>query len=573
MLAAERPSMWILNLIYRFTDRRFPRSKRSAGPHSDRPSLHIGLPSRTLTGSSPHWGRRRSTFLFLALFLGDPGRCIPLAAQSPAFRENGSPAELASRAAAARGQEKAELLLSLSNAHLLKHDPRASIAAAEALLGMANELRDKKVLVEAHLHIGHGQLLVGEFEAAVTHFERGRDLALKVADSAALARCQLALADARQHLGDHTESLRLASEALRLNETLDLKGQMAACYNTIGTNLFRLDRNQEARSAWEKGLELFQAVKDLRGESNALGNLSLLASARGEPKEALTLLRRTLEIRLALQDKLMLGEVYNNLAMIYQDPLKDFAAAEDYYLKSLATHETAGDPLGIARASVNLADLYLEWGRPASGRARLTRARELGEKLPTKQVAFSAYELEVAYAEREGNLAKALEWQRKLTALKEQAFQGDVAARVGEATARWGLEKKQRDLEAAQKDIALARTRLWALGGSLGILSLLVGVLWRHNRLKVRSELVLGEKNQQLERTLDELKVLRGIIPICCVCKKIRDDQGAWKQMEVYISTHSEARFSHGYCPACADSTRLEWEASGLLRAGNAGQA
>lgn len=50
---------------------------------------------------------------------------------------------------------------------------------------------------------------------------------------------------------------------------------------------------------------------------------------------------------------------------------------------------------------------------------------------------------------------------------------------------------------------------------------------------------------------LDEVKTLRGIIPICSNCKHIRDDKGAWQQVEVYVRAHSEAEFSHGLCPNC----------------------
>lgn len=50
-----------------------------------------------------------------------------------------------------------------------------------------------------------------------------------------------------------------------------------------------------------------------------------------------------------------------------------------------------------------------------------------------------------------------------------------------------------------------------------------------------------------------ELKTLRGLIPICANCKDIRDDKGAWNQIEVYIESHSTALFSHGMCPKCME--------------------
>ena len=56
----------------------------------------------------------------------------------------------------------------------------------------------------------------------------------------------------------------------------------------------------------------------------------------------------------------------------------------------------------------------------------------------------------------------------------------------------------------------------------------------------------------ELQDALAEVITLRGIIPICASCKKVRDDKGYWSQIESYIRDHSEADFSHGICPECA---------------------
>jgi DNA-binding response OmpR family regulator len=67
-----------------------------------------------------------------------------------------------------------------------------------------------------------------------------------------------------------------------------------------------------------------------------------------------------------------------------------------------------------------------------------------------------------------------------------------------------------------------------------------------------KAERELTKKNIALEQALSEIKTLRGIIPICSSCKKIRDDAGYWHQVEVYVRDHSEADFSHGMCEECA---------------------
>lgn len=66
-------------------------------------------------------------------------------------------------------------------------------------------------------------------------------------------------------------------------------------------------------------------------------------------------------------------------------------------------------------------------------------------------------------------------------------------------------------------------------------------------RLRVRLEQQAGE----LRAALAKMKTLGGLLPICAGCKKIRDDQGYWNQIENYIRDHSDAVFSHGLCPEC----------------------
>jgi hypothetical protein len=78
--------------------------------------------------------------------------------------------------------------------------------------------------------------------------------------------------------------------------------------------------------------------------------------------------------------------------------------------------------------------------------------------------------------------------------------------------------------------------------------SLVIFAIWAVAILSVQRKIIYEEK----EKALLEIKVLRGFLPICASCKKIRDDQGRWNRIESYISDRSEAKFSHGICPECA---------------------
>lgn len=70
----------------------------------------------------------------------------------------------------------------------------------------------------------------------------------------------------------------------------------------------------------------------------------------------------------------------------------------------------------------------------------------------------------------------------------------------------------------------------------------------------VNLQTALGDRVHDLEVALSHVKQLQGMLPICCYCKKIRDDQNYWQQIESYFADHSEASFSHGICPDCFEN-------------------
>jgi hypothetical protein len=82
----------------------------------------------------------------------------------------------------------------------------------------------------------------------------------------------------------------------------------------------------------------------------------------------------------------------------------------------------------------------------------------------------------------------------------------------------------------------------------LRLFASLLGHLYSRRRTELRNERLIVE----LQDALAKIKTLRGLLPVCCVCRKIRNDDGYWGQLEEYVQEHSEAEFSHGICPDCA---------------------
>ncbi len=67
----------------------------------------------------------------------------------------------------------------------------------------------------------------------------------------------------------------------------------------------------------------------------------------------------------------------------------------------------------------------------------------------------------------------------------------------------------------------------------------------------IELQAALADRVVELEEALARVRQLRGLLPICSYCKKIRDDQNYWQQVEQYVGAHSDVQFSHGICPDC----------------------
>lgn len=76
---------------------------------------------------------------------------------------------------------------------------------------------------------------------------------------------------------------------------------------------------------------------------------------------------------------------------------------------------------------------------------------------------------------------------------------------------------------------------------------------------RVNTHIALRRRELELQRALDEVKILQGFLPICAQCKSIRDDEGYWNQIDAYVSQHTYIQFSHGICPKCAEELYPEF--------------
>lgn len=155
----------------------------------------------------------------------------------------------------------------------------------------------------------------------------------------------------------------------------------------------------------------------------------------------------------------------------------------------------------------------------------LEASRLIQERCPTPIVILTAYESQELVDEASKAGVSAY--------LTKPPEPSDMARAIAVSVARhddcMALRRMNADLQAASERLA-AKSR----------------------ELEAKSQ-ELETKNAELQKLLEEVKTLRGILPVCSYCKKVRNDKGYWEKVDVYISDHTLAEISHGICPDCLE--------------------
>ncbi|MCX7029096.1 MAG: PAS domain-containing protein, partial [Spirochaetes bacterium] len=116
--------------------------------------------------------------------------------------------------------------------------------------------------------------------------------------------------------------------------------------------------------------------------------------------------------------------------------------------------------------------------------------------------------------------------------------------------ARWGTGEERIETRFPGEPARYLDLRVTTIAGSEGGVAgrlVVIRDVTARREVELERERLIGE----LQRALADIRTLRGLLPICAGCKKIRDDQGYWKGLEQYLSEHAEVQFSHGLCPDC----------------------
>jgi tetratricopeptide (TPR) repeat protein len=419
------------------------------------------------------------------------------------------------------------------------------------------------------------------YDLAIFHLDQARTLWTDLGDEAALGRVYNNLGATHYQWGNYAPALDAFLRARDLRRaTGDLRGEALVLAN-IGRTYHDWELFDRARATLDEAISVAEASGDAFALAYALHNVGVLEASTGNFSEAREHFQASLRRYGSGAPGLTPGDAASGWALNTLGIASSWVSqgnpepAIPILEEALASARAEGHTRRELRALVHLGKAHRARGDLEAATEALERALVLSREVEQRTLALEALEELATVHEARGAHTLALAHLRAYDALRDSIFSQSAAQRVAAMEAQAEADRREREnvrLREGQRvqEAVIARQRLvFVLGGGFLVVSLiLVGVLVHFNRVGRDRERLLAETNAALEdsnrdlrEALSEVQTLEGLIPICVHCKNVRDDQGFWEGVETYISSRSEALFSHSICAECGPRIYGEdWE-------------
>ena len=261
------------------------------------------------------------------------------------------------------------------------------------------------------------------------------------------------------NLGDYPQSIETHLEELRLVQTLDDPHRIARTHGGLGLTYQRFGRIEDALHHFDLGLQYADKATDQRMRASILNSLGNYYLSERDYERATALHTQALRIREATGNRRAIAETLTNLGLA-ADGRGDYATALAYLEQALATFESLKYRRYIANSHRRLARVLRNAGRSSDALERLQTALQIGQSLESPEVLIDIYHEFVLTHEARGELAEALNYHRKLSALNDEIRNEQDRRRMAELRARYGQEQRELEITLLKRDQELQSAEL-----------------------------------------------------------------------------------------------------------------
>ncbi len=498
------------------------------------------------------------------------------------------------------------------------------VATADSLRALVRSNATPAIRAKAALRLALSMRATASEGAVIAAFEEAVALSQAAPDSTNLASALHALGLVYWSKNRYDSALVHLERAREVRKLMGDRFGLGQVLNSIGASYYQLGIYEQSLEAYLQSFDIRQEVADTSGMARTLTNIGKTYHDWGHYERARSTLEEAVTLAIHTDSGAVVGYARNSQAMLYID-LRDYARAREHLAQAIAAYNgrrvTTADSVsgwslntattglllvrerkpaaavvvldsllaagvrrgsvrGQARANLYLGEAYRALGNVRRARVAFTRSLGLARPAGQRMIALEALRQLVEVEESSGNTAAALRYLHGHMVLRDSLFSQTTVQRIATIDQRRASAREERELARLRESeriqaAVIARQRLIVTLVSL-VLVLVAALLglgvYYHRAERARSAEVtkanaeLEAANLQLRTALADVRTLTGLIPICASCKKVRDDHGYWKSVESYISSHSDATFSHGICQTCAVTLYGEELAGEMLK-------
>lgn len=437
-------------------------------------------------------------------------------------------------------------------------DPERSLGLAQRAQAAARAAGDVRGEAEALNYVAYAYRQQSLLDLARTTALESVRLFVQAADAYGEAQGYNTLGLIEADAGRFPEALEYHLKALAIRQRTGDKEGLSYSFNNLGNAYRNMGNYEQALDFHRQGLALKIELGNRFSESYSHHNIGLVYFAMRDYPNALAAYRRGLAIREELQDTRAIAVSLNSIGLV--EALTDPSAALRTFERVLALRREVKDQRGEMATEINLGDVYRRMGDMTRATAAFQRALAIGAQIEAPLMRSNALKGLAEVEAARGDYAAAYEHQLQHQAARDEMFSLENAARLQRLQVAHEAEGQKRQIDALEAqgraqdaELARVRTTRTALAAIAVLVLISLGLLYGRFRLKQQSEARFRAQAEELRAVLDREQTLKGLLPICASCKKIRDDNGYWTQVERYVAEHSAAEFTHSICPTCFD--------------------
>lgn len=442
-------------------------------------------------------------------------------------------------------------------------------------------------------------------DSALVAYGRAGQIARQELDSVTLADALYRKGFLHWSRGQYEQAIPVLDSARAIRMVIGDDAELARVVNTLGASHYQLGLYEPAINAFEVALRLRRKGTDTAGLVRTLSNIGKTYHDWDQLGDAHRILTEAITVAGTDPSRASaLGYALNSRALVnidwekYTEAREDVAASRAAYARFRALDPRAdtvdswelnvladgllalrerrqrealplleavrasaakrGSVRAESRALLYLGDAHQQLGETGRARTAYEAALRISSTANQRTLMLASLNRLATMEEAAGNTATALKLLRQYNTLWNVIFDQDAMLRINSREARQATDAALR--ENQQQQLVIERQTV-TMRLALVIIALVIALLVLFARFSARersraralaqANRDLSVLNDELRAALNDVKTLSGLIPICANCKRIRDDQGYWNQVEAYLEDRSDAKFSHSICQSC----------------------